>query len=38
MVTGKDKDGRPLYDSPRVLTQEVTVPARGEIAIEFELK
>jgi plastocyanin len=37
-VTGKDKDGRPLYDPPRVLTQEVTVPARGEVAVEFELK
>lgn len=36
--TGKDKDGRPLYDSPRVLTQEVTVPAKGEVAVEFELK
>ena len=38
LVTGKDKDGRPLYDPPRVLTQEVTVPARGEVAVEFELK
>jgi plastocyanin len=38
VVTGKDKDGRPLYDPPRVLTQEVTVPARGEVAVEFELK
>jgi plastocyanin len=38
VVTGKDKDGRPLYDPPRVLTQEVTVPAKGEVAVEFELK
>jgi plastocyanin len=38
VVTGKDKDGRPLYDPPRVLTQEVTVPPRGEVAVEFELK
>ena len=38
VVTGKDKDGRPVYDAPRVLTQEVTVPAKGEIAVEFELK
>jgi plastocyanin len=38
VVTGKDKDGRPLYDPPRVLAQEVTVPPRGEVAVEFELK
>jgi plastocyanin len=38
VVTGKDKDGRPVYDPPRVLTQEVTVPPRGEAAVEFELK
>jgi plastocyanin len=38
VVTGKDKDGRPIYDSPRVLTQEVTVPPKGEVAVEFELK
>jgi plastocyanin len=38
VVTGKDKDGRPLYDPPRVLTREVTVPARGEVAIEFQLE
>ena len=38
VATGKDKDGRPVYDAPRVLTQEVTVPAKGEIAVEFELK
>ncbi len=38
VVTGKDKDGRPLYDPPRVLTQEVTVLPRGEVAVEFELK
>lgn len=37
-MTGKDKDGRPVYDPPRVLTQEVTVPAKGEVAVEFELK
>ena len=29
VVTGKDKDGRPVYDPPRVLTQEVTVPPAG---------
>jgi plastocyanin len=38
VVTGKDKDGRPLYDPPRVLAQEVTVPPKGEVAVEFELK
>jgi plastocyanin len=38
VVTGKDKDGRPVYDAPRVLTQEVTIPARGEAAVEFELR
>lgn len=38
LVTGKDKDGRPLYDAPRVLTQEVTIPAKGETTLDFELK
>jgi hypothetical protein len=38
VVTGKDKDGRPLYDAPRVVTREVTVPAHGEVAVDFELK
>jgi plastocyanin len=38
VVTGKDKDGRPVYDAPRVLSQEVTVPAEGEVAVDFELK
>jgi len=38
MVTGKDKDGRPIYDAPRVLTQEVTVPARGEATLDLELR
>jgi len=38
VVTGKDKDGRPVYDAPRVLTQEVTIPARGEATVGFELK
>jgi plastocyanin len=36
--TGKDKDGRPVYDAPRVLTHEVTIPARGEATLDFELK
>lgn len=38
LVTGRDKDGRPVYDAPRILTQEVTIPARGEVSVEFELK
>ncbi len=36
--TGKDKDGRPVYDAPRVLTQEVTIPAKAAATIDFELK
>jgi uncharacterized protein (DUF983 family) len=38
VLTGRDKDGRPVYDAPRVLTREVTVPARGEAAVDFELR
>lgn len=38
MVMGKDKDGRPIYDAPRVLTQEVTVPAKGETTLDLELR
>jgi hypothetical protein len=38
VATGKDKDGRPVYDAPRVLAQEVTVPARGEATVEFQLR
>jgi len=38
VVTGKDKDGRPVYEAPRVLTQEVTVPANGEVTVDFDLK
>jgi len=38
VVTGKDKDGRPVYDAPRVLTQEITVAARGEATVDFELR
>lgn len=38
VATGRDKDGRPVYDAPRVLTQEVTVPPSGEVAVTFELK
>jgi plastocyanin len=38
VVTGKDKDGRPVHDAPRVLGQEVAVPAKGEATVEFELR
>jgi plastocyanin len=38
VVTGRDKDGRPVYDAPRVLAREVTVPPRGEITVDFELR
>jgi hypothetical protein len=38
VATGKDKDGRPVYDAPRVLTQEITIPPKGEATVEFELK
>jgi hypothetical protein len=38
VVTGRDKDGRPVYDAPRLLTQEVTVPAKGEVTVDFELR
>jgi hypothetical protein len=38
LLTGRDKDGRPVYDPPRVLTREVAVPASGEASIDFELK
>jgi hypothetical protein len=38
VVTGKDKDGRPVYDAPRVLTQDVTVPPKGEVTLDFELR
>jgi plastocyanin len=38
VVTGKDKDGRPLHDPPRLLTQEITIPPKGEATLDFELK
>jgi plastocyanin len=38
VVTGKDKDGRPLYDPPRLLAQEITIPPKGEATLDFELK
>jgi hypothetical protein len=35
---GVDKDGRPLFDDPRTVTKEVTIPARGTATADFELK
>lgn len=35
---GFDKDGRPLYDEPRRVTTEVTIPPRGAAAVSFELR
>lgn len=35
---GTDKDGRPVYDEPRTVTQEITIAPKGTAAIEFELK
>lgn len=37
-VKGTDKDGRPLYGEPVLVTKEVTVPAKGEAKVVFELK
>ena len=36
--TGVDKDGRPLYDEPRTLAQDVTIAPRATVTIDFELK
>ncbi len=35
---GIDKDGRPVYDEPRRVTREVTIPSRGTAVANFELK
>jgi carboxypeptidase family protein len=35
---GVDKDGRPLYDDPRVVTKEVTIAPRATATIDFELR
>lgn len=35
---GTDKDGRPVYDEPRTVTQEITIAPKGTAAIAFELK
>lgn len=38
MQRGFDRDGRPLYDEPRIATKEVSIPAKGSATVEFELK
>lgn len=35
---GVDKDGRPVYEDPAVIAKEVTVPPRGAVTVEFELR
>ena len=35
---GTDKDGRPVYEEPRTVSQEITIAPRATAAIEFELK
>lgn len=35
---GLDKDGRPLYDEPHVITRDVTIAPKGTATLEFELK
>ncbi len=35
---GVDKDGRPTYDEPRLITKDVTIAPNGASTIEFELR
>ncbi len=35
---GVDRDGRPLYDEPTVVTKEVTIRPRSTSAVDFELR
>ena len=35
---GVDRDGRPLYDTPRTISKDVTIAPRGAATLEFELK
>ncbi len=35
---GADKDGRPIHDEPVTVTRDVTIPARGSVKVDFELK
>ena len=36
-ATGRDKDGRIIYDAPRVIAKEVVIPPKGDVTVEFEL-
>jgi plastocyanin len=36
-IVRREPEGRPLYDAPRVLAREVTVPAGGTAAVDLEL-
>ncbi len=35
---GADKDGRPLYDEPRVVSREVTIAPKMTATVDFELR
>jgi plastocyanin len=35
---GVDKDGRPLYDEPRMVTKQVTVASKGTATVDFEIR
>jgi hypothetical protein len=35
---GLDKDGRPLYDEPHLLSKDVTIAPRATATVDFELK
>jgi plastocyanin len=35
---GLDKDGRPVYDEPHLVTKNVTIPPRATATVDFELK
>ncbi|MFQ5847028.1 MAG: carboxypeptidase regulatory-like domain-containing protein [Candidatus Methylomirabilales bacterium] len=37
-VKGSDKDGRPIYGEPVLVSQEVAIPPRGEANVAFEFK
>jgi hypothetical protein len=35
---GVDKDGRPRYDEPRILSKDVTIAPKSAATVQFELK
>ncbi|MBI1987178.1 MAG: hypothetical protein HYS70_02375 [Nitrospinae bacterium] len=37
-VKGQDEDGRPIYEQSVVLNQEIEVPTKGMVRVNFELK